>query len=44
MRRFFKLNCEIGPITLRENYGFSRGELVKIAVLLNENRGALCAG
>jgi len=40
----FELNCEIGPVTLRENYGFSRRELVKIAVLLDQNVDAICAG
>jgi hypothetical protein len=38
----FKLNCPEGPPELRENYGFSRYELSRIAEQLSEELTALC--
>ncbi len=38
----FKLHCPHGPPELRENYGFSRKELGKIADGLNANLDNLC--
>lgn len=38
----FELNCPAGPVALRENYGFARRELAKIAAILNENIARLC--
>ena len=38
----FKLNCPSGPPELRENYGFSRKELVKIADELVIHLRGLC--
>ena len=38
----FKLNCPGGPSELRENYRFSRKELVKIADELVTHLGSLC--
>ena len=38
----FKLNCPSGPPELRENYGFSRKELMKMAYELVTNLEGLC--
>lgn len=38
----FKLNCPVGPVTLRENYGFSRAELARVERELQQNVAALC--
>ena len=38
----FRLNCPGGPPELRENYGFARKELAKIADELATNLGILC--
>jgi hypothetical protein len=38
----FNLHCPSGPPELRENYGFYRKELVKIANALDANLAALC--
>ncbi len=38
----FKLNCPAGPVTVRENYGFSSRDLIRIAGVLLENIDALC--
>jgi hypothetical protein len=39
----FKLNCPDGPPELRENYGFSPGDLAKIKVALTARTAHLCA-
>ena len=39
----FYLNCEEGPVNLRENFGFSKRELTHIAAVLNEHLAELCA-
>ena len=39
----FELNCPSGPVTLRENYGFSRRDLARIQDALLENLAALCS-
>jgi len=39
----FNLHCPKGPPEVRENYGFSRKVLMKIAGELAANRGALCS-
>jgi hypothetical protein len=39
----FKLNCPGGPPELRENYGFSRGDLTKIKAALTSRTTHLCA-
>jgi hypothetical protein len=38
----FSLGCPAGPITLRENYGFSRHDLARIGDVLLQNLTALC--
>jgi hypothetical protein len=38
----FKLNCPTGPVELRENYGFSTGELTRIRKILTEHVEELC--
>jgi hypothetical protein len=38
----FKLNCPEGAPELRENYGFSRGELAKIRPALVVRASKLC--
>jgi hypothetical protein len=40
----FELNCPAGPVTLRENYGFSDRELARIQRVLFVNLAALCSG
>jgi len=39
----FKLNCEKGPVVLRENYGFSRPVLSRIQTALTEHLEDLCS-
>jgi len=39
----FTLNCPTGPITLRENYGFSRRDLAKMQERLQSDLTALCS-
>jgi hypothetical protein len=39
----FELNCMNGPVSLRENYGFSRRELAQISVFLSVHLAELCA-
>jgi Domain of unknown function (DUF4160) len=38
----FNLNCQAGPVELRENYGFQSGELSKILGGLAANLENLC--
>jgi phage major head subunit gpT-like protein len=38
----FNLNCSVGAVTLRENYGFALRDVTKIEATLNENVAALC--
>ena len=38
----FELKCPRGPVTLRENYGFGRAELGRIAGTLNLHVEELC--
>ena len=38
----FLLNSQVGEVSLRENYGFSRGTLRKIEKALIENLKMLC--
>jgi hypothetical protein len=38
----FKLNCPKGTPELRENFGFTRKDLAKIAEVLAANLAALC--
>ena len=38
----FDLNCPAGPVELRENYGFSRREIRRIADVLMDHLGELC--
>jgi Domain of unknown function (DUF4160) len=33
----FYLNCPKGPVSLRENYGFSATEIARIATALNQH-------
>ena len=42
MKRYYELKCPTGPVELRENYGFTRRELVRIAEILNGNLVPLC--
>ncbi len=39
----FQLNCQGGPPELRENYGFSPGDLTKIKAALTARASQLCA-
>lgn len=39
----FNLHCPNGPPELRENYGFSRNDLVKIVSELVDNLAMLCS-
>jgi hypothetical protein len=39
----FYLNCPTGPVALRENYGFTRREIVWIEAALNQHVVELCA-
>jgi len=38
----FSLGCPSGPVELRENYGFRRGQISKIEAALTESLGGLC--
>ncbi len=38
----FNLHCPVGPTELRENYGFSRREITRIRVVLDESVRPLC--
>lgn len=38
----FKLNCATGPVRLRENYGFSRAEISRIAKRLAKHLMTMC--
>jgi hypothetical protein len=38
----FALNCPAGPVSLRENYGFSRRDLARMQEPLDTNLAALC--
>lgn len=38
----FYLNCSAGPVSLRENDGFSTRELNRIALVLNKHVPELC--
>jgi len=38
----FNLNCAAGPVRLRENYGFSRAEISRIAKVLTKHLVTLC--
>ncbi len=38
----FELNCWNGPVELRENYGFARRDLTRIADMLDGNLITLC--
>lgn len=38
----FELHCPAGPVSVRENYGFSRRELRQIADVLFKNLIGLC--
>jgi Domain of unknown function (DUF4160) len=38
----FNLNCSVGPIDIRENYGFSRREVSDIKKVLTEYLDNLC--
>lgn len=38
----FNLGCPGGPLELRENYGFSKQMIGKIAAALDENLATLC--
>ena len=38
----FNLNCRAGPAEIRENYGFSRGEITRIGRVLTDHVESLC--
>ena len=38
----FHLRCPDGPPVLRENYGFSRGDLNKVLLQLNTHLAPMC--
>jgi len=38
----FNLNCPAGPVTLRENYGFSRRAITRIRKALDDAAPRLC--
>lgn len=38
----FNLNCPVGPVSLRENYGFQRRETAGVRRVLEENVVLLC--
>jgi hypothetical protein len=38
----FDLNCPLGPVELRENYGFSRSEIRHITGVLTDHLDELC--
>ena len=39
----FYLNCPQGPADLREHYGFSNREVIRIAAALTQHLAELCA-
>jgi hypothetical protein len=39
----FEMNCEGGPVTLRENYGFSLARLRRIKLVVREHRITICS-
>jgi hypothetical protein len=39
----FNLNCPMGPVELRENYGFSRREVTHIGKVLTVHLVELCS-
>jgi hypothetical protein len=39
----FILQCPYGPVLVRENYGYSKNELIKIGTELTGNLIVLCA-
>jgi hypothetical protein len=39
----FDLNCPVGPVDVRENYGFSGRQIKRIKNLLKVHLQALCA-
>lgn len=39
----FKLNCPSGPVALRENLGFQRAELTRVATALGQRLAQACA-
>ncbi len=43
LKLIFYLNCPTGPVSLRENDGFSIRELNRIALVLNQHVVELCA-
>ncbi|MGA3241930.1 MAG: DUF4160 domain-containing protein [Bryobacteraceae bacterium] len=38
----FNLNCPAGPLELRENYGFSRRQIGRMAAVLVDHLDVLC--
>ena len=38
----FNLNCPAGPVELRENYGFPRRKMARIASMLMDHLNKLC--
>ena len=38
----FEMNCEGGPITLRENYSFTLARLRKIKIVLQQHKTLIC--
>jgi hypothetical protein len=38
----FNLNSPVGPVEVRENYGFSRSEITRIASVLSNQQAGLC--
>lgn len=38
----FNLHCPTGPALIRENYGFSKKDIVRIATALNDRLVGLC--
>jgi hypothetical protein len=38
----FNMNCGIGPVELRENYGFARRPITRILSVLTEHSQELC--
>jgi hypothetical protein len=38
----FNLNCPAGPLELRENYGFSTGQIGRMAAVLVDHLDVLC--
>jgi hypothetical protein len=41
-RALFYLNCPKGPVDLRENYGFSTREIIRIIAALTKHVAELC--